>query len=79
MLHPSQARDEAVHPLDIVTTDDHKFIEIWDYISESGAQTIEGYTSNVSFAVYSLLFYQDLAREYVPLGQHIQLPAAEHA
>jgi len=52
MLHPSQARDEAVHPLDIVTTDDHKFIEIWDNISESGAQTIEGYTSNVSFAVY---------------------------
>jgi len=52
VLHPSQARDEAVHPLDIVTTDDHKFTEIWDNTSESGAQTIEGYTSNVSFAVY---------------------------
>ena len=36
----------------MITTGDDKTIKIWDYLSKSCIQTLEGHTSNVSFAVY---------------------------
>lgn len=36
----------------IITTGDDRTIRIWDYLSKSCIQTLEGHTANVSFAVY---------------------------
>jgi coatomer subunit beta' len=36
----------------MITTGDDKTVKIWDYLSKSCIQTLEGHTSNVSFAVY---------------------------
>jgi len=36
----------------MITTGDHKTIKIWNYLSKSCIQTVEGHTSNVPFAVY---------------------------
>ena len=35
----------------LVTTGDDKTVEVWDYLSKSCVQTMEGHT-NVSFAVF---------------------------
>ena len=89
MLPPSQAHDkQRTQTLDIVTTGDHKILKFWDYISESGMQGLED-THATSLALltthspvvtdHSLRFYQDLAREYVPLGEHTQLRAVKDA
>ena len=36
----------------LVTTGDDRLIKIWDYLSKSCIQTLEGHTSNVSFAIF---------------------------
>jgi coatomer subunit beta' len=36
----------------LITTGDDRTIRIWDYLSKSCIQTLEGHTANVSFAVY---------------------------
>ena len=36
----------------LVTTGDDKTVKIWDYLSKSCVQTMEGHTNNVSFAVF---------------------------
>jgi len=36
----------------LVTTGDDKTVKLWDYLSKSCVQTMEGHTNNVSFAVF---------------------------
>jgi len=36
----------------LVTTGDDKTVKVWDYLSKSCVQTMEGHTNNVSFAVF---------------------------
>ena len=36
----------------LVTTGDDKTVKVWDYLSKSCVQTLEGHTSNVSFAMF---------------------------
>lgn len=36
----------------IITTGDDRTIRVWDYLSKSCIQTLEGHTANVSFAIY---------------------------
>jgi coatomer subunit beta' len=36
----------------LITTGDDKTVKIWDYLSKSCVQTLEGHTSNVSFAMF---------------------------
>ncbi|KAK0190304.1 coatomer protein [Armillaria mellea] len=36
----------------LVTTGDDKTVKVWDYLSKSCVQTMEGHTNNVSFAIF---------------------------
>ncbi|CAD6966375.1 unnamed protein product, partial [Tilletia laevis] len=36
----------------LITTGDDRTVKIWDYLSKSCVQTLEGHTSNVSYAVF---------------------------
>ncbi|KAI5987214.1 WD40-repeat-containing domain protein [Pisolithus albus] len=38
----------------IITTGDDKTIKVWDYLSKSCVQTMEGHINNPSFAVFHL-------------------------
>jgi coatomer subunit beta' len=38
----------------LVTTGDDKTVKVWDYLSKSCVQTMEGHTNNVSFAIFHL-------------------------
>ncbi|KAF8797411.1 hypothetical protein BYT27DRAFT_7228998 [Phlegmacium glaucopus] len=55
-----EAHDKGVNYVDfypcvdkpyLVTTGDDKIVKVWDYLSKSCVQTMEGHTNNVSFAM----------------------------
>jgi coatomer subunit beta' len=56
-----EAHDKGVNYVDfypeadkpyLVTTGDDKTVKVWDYLSKSCVQTMEGHTNNVSFAIF---------------------------
>ena len=87
-IHPKPTIKQRIDLLEIATTGDDKILKSWDYISESGIQGLEDMhatspsprtTHPPIVTDHSLRFHQDLAREYVRLGEDTQLRAVKRA